>query len=324
MLGDNWIIHPPVMADLDAVVDLINTCARADIGTDNITPARLRTLWTDERFQLATDAWIVATRDGRLAGYADFGDEEPPETYQMSGYVHPDYGGRGIGTHLLGLIEQRARQAMIDAPPDLRIALQNGIYATNAGAHELLEHEGYALVRRWYKMLIQMDAPPPAPKVPEGITIRTFRLGEEDRAMHAAYEEAMADEWEHPPLSYERWRHYNIDAEPNFDPTLWFLATDGDQIAGLALCRWERPGEPDQGHVRDIGVRPAWRRRGIGLALLRYTFGEFYRRGKRRVGLGVDATSLTGADRLYRKAGMHVLLETLIYEKELRPGKREA
>jgi ribosomal protein S18 acetylase RimI-like enzyme len=184
-----------------------------------------------------------------------------------------------------------------------------------------------------------MDAAPPAPRVPDGILIRAFDMGREDRAVYAAYEEAMADEWGHPPLTYAEWRHFKIDGEDNFDPTLWFLATpaprdrmmprpdsrcgvDGSEIAGLAICRWERPGEPDEGHVRDLGVRPAWRRRGMALALLQHVFAEFYRRGKRKVGLGVDATSRTGADRLYTKVGMRVVSEMVFYEKELRAGRR--
>jgi ribosomal protein S18 acetylase RimI-like enzyme len=69
-------------------------------------------------------------------------------------------------------------------------------------------------------------------------------------------------------------------------------------------------------------VRRTWRKQGLGLALLLHTFGEFYRREKPRVGLGVDAQSLTGALRLYERAGMHSDPERqyVSYEKELRSG----
>lgn len=63
-----------------------------------------------------------------------------------------------------------------------------------------------------------------------------------------------------------------------------------------------------------------WLKRGIGRALLRHSFNEFYRRGKRKVGLGVDAQNLTGALRLYEGAGMHIDQAYDHYEKELRPG----
>ena len=92
------------------------------------------------------------------------------------------------------------------------------------------------------------------------------------------------------------------------------------EIAGYTICRWERPGEPEVGHLRDLGVRRPWRRRGIAASLLGHSFAEFQRLGKRKVSLGVDSTSLTGADRLYERAGMRAIQRSLIYEKELRPA----
>ncbi|MCX6049182.1 MAG: GNAT family N-acetyltransferase, partial [Chloroflexi bacterium] len=73
--------------------------------------------------------------------------------------------------------------------------------------------------------------------------------------------------------------------------------------------------------VSDLGVRRPWRRQGLALALLHHAFGEFYRRGIKKVGLGVDASSLTGATKLYEKAGMSVFRQHDSYEKELRSGK---
>jgi GNAT superfamily N-acetyltransferase len=84
------------------------------------------------------------------------------------------------------------------------------------------------------------------------------------------------------------------------------------------LCRWDRAGEPDRSTVRYLAVRRAWRKRGIALALLHAAFGGMYRHGKRGAGLGVDATSYTGADRLYVRAGMHRAFETLRYQKVIR------
>ena len=66
-----------------------------------------------------------------------------------------------------------------------------------------------------------------------------------------------------------------------------------------------------------IGTRTAWRRRGLGLALLLHAFREFYARGIRRSTLGVDSENPSGATRLYERAGMHVESESVTYEKEL-------
>ena len=60
---------------------------------------------------------------------------------------------------------------------------------------------------------------------------------------------------------------------------------------------------------------------GYWAGLLRHAFGEYYRRGYKGVALGVDAENLTGALRLYKKAGMYVHRQFDLYEKELRPGR---
>jgi GNAT superfamily N-acetyltransferase len=116
----------------------------------------------------------------------------------------------------------------------------------------------------------------------------------------------------------KRWKHNREHI--NFDPTLFFLALEGDEIAGINFCRTHSPYDANVGWVGSLGVRRPWRKQGLGLALLRYSFNEFYRRGKRKVGLGVNAQNLTGALRIYENAGMHVAQAEDVYEKELRAG----
>ena len=53
----------------------------------------------------------------------------------------------------------------------------------------------------------------------------------------------------------------------------------------------------------------------MGQALLQQAFGEFYRRGRPWVGLGVDASNPTGATRLYERAGMAVSKQFDLYQK---------
>ena len=117
----------------------------------------------------------------------------------------------------------------------------------------------------------------------------------------------------------ERWQHWISTDE--FDPSLWFLAMDGDEIAAISLCRFKITDDPHMGFVDTLGVRRPWRRQGLALALLHHSFAEFKKRGQKRVGLGVDAASLTGATRLYEKAGMHVARQFENYMKVLRPGR---
>ena len=109
--------------------------------------------------------------------------------------------------------------------------------------------------------------------------------------------------------------------DDSYDPSLWFLAVDSnDEIVAICLCRRYGAEDKDAGHVSSLGVKRAWRRQGIAQALLMTAFGEYYKRGKDKVDLGVDAESLTGATDLYKKVGMYVLRQYDTYEKILRPG----
>jgi ribosomal protein S18 acetylase RimI-like enzyme len=96
---------------------------------------------------------------------------------------------------------------------------------------------------------------------------------------------------------------------------------DGEEIAGLALCSPTLGPDRSTGVVETLGVRRPWRRKGLGLALLQHAFSEFHARGHKQVGLGVDSKNLSGATRLYKKAGMQVTQELAVYEKELRAGE---
>jgi ribosomal protein S18 acetylase RimI-like enzyme len=102
------------------------------------------------------------------------------------------------------------------------------------------------------------------------------------------------------------------------DPSLWFLAQKGDQMVGTVLCRAREDGS---GWVGYLTVLRPWRKLGLGSALLQQAFAVFSQRDIRRIGLGVDGQSLTGAQRLYERAGMRVIMRIGRYEKELRQGR---
>jgi GNAT superfamily N-acetyltransferase len=313
-LSNNFTLRPPTMNDLDAVVELMNICTLSIMGRRNFNAAFVGRGWGDDEFHLDTDAWVVTAPDRSIVGYADF-SEGGEDYFDIVTWEHPQYAERGIRETLLMKIEDRARSEKRSGKP---ITLDHSwVYEQDRSTRESLEKFGYRIDRTFHRMQIEMTEPPSLAKLPDGIQIRSFRLGEEERAVYDAYEEAQADEWGHQWLPFDKWQYYFIQAEENFDPTLWFLAVDGDQIAGYIFARAERPGDPEEGHIRYVAVRRPWRKRGIALALLRQSFAEFYRRGKRKVGLGVDATSLTGADRLYERAGMRVYQSTLIYKKVL-------
>jgi ribosomal protein S18 acetylase RimI-like enzyme len=165
-------------------------------------------------------------------------------------------------------------------------------------------------------MEIKLETAPVTAIWPEGVELRPFVKGEHDVALWQAQNEAFRDHWGSHDVSFEEFQHSRFDRE-DADPTLWMIAWDGNEVAGFSINRF-RMGI---GWVGTLGVRRPWRKKGLGLALLQSSFGEFYKRGKSTIGLGVDASNPTGATRLYQRAGMSIASEFLTYEKELRPGR---
>ncbi|MEJ5309229.1 MAG: GNAT family N-acetyltransferase [Anaerolineae bacterium] len=319
----NYIYRPARMEDVEAVTNLFNVCSMEEVGAAQFVVEENRTWWQSPGFNLEADTHAVATPDGNIIGYADIWDVEPHVRLHGWARVHPDYRHNGIGGHLAQWLEARARESIPKAPADARVVLLQSVITHDEVSQALLREQGYQLVRYFFRMVIELDAPPPEPVLPEGITIRPFIQGQEERALVEADREVFKDHWGYVEQPFEeefaRWM-YRINNDPDYDPSVWFVAVEGDQIVGMSLCSPKMIEDPDMAWVNILGVRRAWRRRGVALALLHHTFGEFYRRGKRRVGLGVDASSLTGALDLYKKAGMQPVRQYANFEKELRPG----
>jgi mycothiol synthase len=319
-LPTGFTARPAQLDDLPVVVDVINAVTQADVGKSDATLFTIGRYWQGPDLKLDTDTLLIFAPDGQAAGCALFMEDVPPTPYDVDTWAHPTFVNAGVGEALLQWIDQRAEQALLRAPADVPASLEHVyVYAQNRAAQQRLEQFGYTRERTFYRMAIEFDGPPPEPRLPQGISIRAFQRGVEERAVYDAFAEAQADEWgQDKPLPFDKWLYYFIEVEENFDPEAWFLAVEGETIVGYALCRWDRAGEPDRSTVRYLAVRRPWRKRGIALALLHAAFGSMYRHGKRGAGLGVDATSYTGADRLYVRAGMQRAFETLRYVKVLR------
>lgn len=323
-LALNFQVRPASMDNIAAIVELFNAYSYWQLGINQHDVESIANEWQNSGdFDLARDTRVVYEQD-KPVGYIEFWDMgEPHVKFNAWGMVLPEYHHQGIGTYLLEWVEQRARQAMAATPPDARVVLHTGSLSTNAATKALLTQRGYQHIRSFYRMRIDFDGPVAQPVLPDGVTIRSIAPGEERVAMRCAYD-SFHDHWgfvEEPFEQYAtRWESF-LKNDPHYDPALWLMALQGDQVMGVSLCYDHLVEDPNLAWVGTLGVRKDYRRMGLGLALLQQSFVEFQRRGKPRAGLGVDATSLTGATRLYERAGMYVYRTYHTYEMELRPGK---
>lgn len=330
-LPAGYTARPATPADAAAAVALFNASSQALLGVDQHSLADLETEWRSPDFNLATDSVLLFAPDGALAGYGNVWDSAPHVQPEQWGRVHPAHTGQGLGTYLMAWAEARAQQAVPLAPAGARVALLDWINSRDTAAHALLADWGHTLVRTNWRMIIDFTdaAPPPTPEWPAGVSARTFVLGPDDEATVHTVRACFEDHWGYVARPFEEelkgWRN-NWATNPSFDPSLWTLAVtsdaEGEHLIGTSFARLDIPGDEGLGWIFSLGVRREWRRRGLAQALLYDSFNRLYARGRRRVGLGVDASSLTGATRLYEKAGMRLdpNHSGQVWEKELRPG----
>ncbi len=318
-------MRPFQLEDAQATVDLFNARSQYLYGCNDCDLDEMINDWTAPGVNLEEIVRVVEDNQGRIIGYIDVYDLTKPHVVKYAwGILHPDYWDEDLYNEMLSWAEECARSRINLAPEGSRVVINHGTSSKEKKRNAALLNYGYFLVRKYYQMMIEFDQEPQQPILPGDIRIEKIDIGNELKDALIALEDGFRDHYGFVERPIEEmlklWQHH-LENSKNFDPTLWYLAKDGDEIAGVCRNSPSMPEDPDMGWVNQLCVRKPWRRQGLGMALLLTAFNEFYRRGKKRAGLGVDATSLTNATRLYEKAGMHVTKEYDTYEFELRAGK---
>jgi mycothiol synthase len=298
---NKYSVRPARFSDLEAVHELIAQQNVSDYGNAMRTVADLQKSWQD--IDLENDT-CTAFAEGRLAGYAELLDNDSPFIYLA------DRGNVDLAFQLLTILEHKAADRKKGT-----VNLFTRVSEKNNTLLQLFASNGYKSNLSFQIMELVMQEMPPAAQWAEGISVRTFIKGQDEQVTYQTDEEAAKDKGYHDPLSYEAWvKRMKLDKE-SFDPSLWFLAYEGNDIAGAALNLFAK--ESGTGWVDHLSVRPGWRRRGIGKALLLHTFREFYLRSIHTIKLSVDSKSLTNAPHLYESVGMQTVQQYHIYRKEI-------
>ena len=332
---DGYLLRHALQADTASCQRVLDAAESADCGEPRRHEARLAIEFRDPQLDLGRDVWVVTAPVGPVVAGASLvaGAPAAPSVPANRGaatspaappiaavgwvwppqaagaitadlYVDPEHRGRGLHEVLLDAIEGRA------AEHEAARAARAGASAAGlviwaepdvAEHHRSLETRGFAVERQYYEMRIDLDEDLERPVWPAGIAVRTMQVGRDEPRLHLADNEAFAEHHLFEPRTFEEWRLHHVD-RPDFDPGLWPIGWDGEEIAGYAAAF----AADDGGYVADLAVRAPWRGRGLGLALLLEEFRALGARGATVARLTVDAQNATGAVELYRRAGMRV------------------
>jgi mycothiol synthase len=295
-------------ADVAQIVRIVNASAAAD---------RVGEVWSEEglaawlahaseQFDPARDV-VMVELEGRAVGtgrieWVDTRDGRYRE-YRVFGTVDPAVHGRGIGTVLLGALEERARSLAASHRQDRETVYMSFAPAGRAAERFLLAN-GYETVR-WYIDMLRPDLEGIVePPLPDGLELRPV-TPDQHEPIWRANREAFRDHWGGSDESIEQLQR--ILDDPDTDPGLWLIAWDGNEVAG-GVWNGVRPAENEalgvrRGWLESVFTRRPWRKRGLASALIGRSLRLLRERGMTSAMLGVDAENPTGALALYEAAG---------------------
>lgn len=251
----------------------------------------------------STRDFLLRLPDGTLAGYAQLvlaeaeaeaGGEPPGTVWSGELVIHPGHRNRGLGTALAAALTGG------DDGRDVRIWAHGDLPAAAA----LAKSSGFARVRSLWQMRLSLaGAMLPAPAFPAGVTLRTFRPGQDEEAWLAVNGRAFAH---HPEQG--SWTRQDLalrEAEPWFDPDGFFLAERDGELAGFHWTKVHADGGEGGtpiGEVYVVGVDPARQGGGLGRALTLAGLAHLSELGLAAVLLYVDESN-TAAVRMYAGLG---------------------
>lgn len=271
----------------------------------------------DPHVDPATDTW-VGEIDGVLVAYGVMRHHPSGQRLEravLDGFVHPEHRRRGVGGALLDLGIRRARVTLSAAGNDLPRYVRASAFDWCVGDHRLFEAAGMRPVR-WFEDLGRPLDDVPVVVLDPSVTIVPFTRPDEVRDVH---NEAFGDHWGSIPATPSSWAHFL--AGEGVRPDLSFVALADDRVVGYLVSSYYAADVHVTGHVSGwvdtLGVRRAWRQRGVASALIATALGAYRHAGFDRAMIGVDADNPTGAARLYRALGFERAFGGVTYELQV-------
>lgn len=315
------VYRPATWDDAEAFYRLYRAEHIESYGNFGMTQEEAVAEWEFPGFDLAQHTQYAFTPEGRLVAYAELRVwRDVPVRPILYAYVDADYRGLGIGTQLTQWAIQQSQRFVSQVPENARVVL--GAFSNRPDGQQLLEDMGFVCARQSYVMGIDLHDALPTPVFPPGFRLVTMAEHPVLEDFVRVYQETFKDHRgaveESLDAAVSRWE--TILKRGGFRPEHFVLLKEGDVDAAVLILFERSDEDPDKAWVQVVGTMPDYRRRGLATQLLYLAFQLGREMGKARVGLSVDASSLTGANKLYENVGMTVDMVYNAYELEIRPG----
>ncbi|GAA5528736.1 GNAT family N-acetyltransferase [Herpetosiphon gulosus] len=308
-------------ADFGAMAEIFTAASKA-LAERNITTAEdiQRQYRNTPNTDLHKDLVIIEV-DHQPIGYAFsrwYDETAGNRILRAIAHIRPEWLNRGIGHAILSYQEQRLREIHAANPTSNTPFFQTYGFDRNPYSAKLYQEFGYEVARRGFSMKRDLSQPIGSQELPAGIETRPSPP-EVYRQIWAADAEAFRDHWgysEPTEADFQRWVQ-----SPFFQPELWQVAWEGDQVVGMVLNYIDHNENSEynlkRGYTEGISVRRPWRKQGVASGLINRSLAMFREMGMTEAALGVDSENPTGALRVYQQCGFEVEYASTTYRKPL-------
>lgn len=312
-------------SDLEQIASITHRCHEADQLDSILTVDEIQRMFKYmANFDPSKDVVVVTVND-ETVGYMYTNwvvEGKGDHIYRHKGYVLPPWRRKGIGHSLLKIAENRFLGIVGRHHPEGLRYLHTGVADAQKDDLDLLSKAGYRPARYFFEMTRDLTESIPTFELPSGIEVRAARP-DHFKPVWKALEEAFQDHWGFRPGTEDEFKWWS--ESPVFQPDLWRIGWDGEEVAGLILNYIDHEGNQafsrQRGYTEDIAVRRPWRRQGLARSLLVRSLQLLRDQGMQEAALFVDTENPLGALGLYESVGFNITKRTYAYRKSFKPDQ---
>ncbi|MEV5690871.1 GNAT family N-acetyltransferase [Micromonospora globbae] len=310
-LPAGWSARRPTLDDVPAILSVVHAADTFAVGYPDFDASDVEAALTAPYVDPSRDSWLALDPEGAVVGWATLDNPTGVGREFVEVYVDPERGAHVRGPLLARQLQRVAERAAERSLPGLTVRC--AVFEPERDWQRILTDAGFSLAKRYVRMHRSLADLPAEPPPPPGVTVRPVRPDDERdlREFHRIFDTAFRDTPDYEPLGYAEWRKKSTQHGTTWDE--WFVA-EVDGVAAGALQSSDQALDQNEGFVRSLSVLPAYRRRGVGAALLRRAFTRYAEKGRTSAGLGVDLTNPTTPLSLYRSVGLRETRWTDMYE----------
>ena len=306
--SEGYVWRPATIDDVDEIFD----CARSSSLTDHpnyiIPRDEIEEEFGHSYFDAGADSLVAVTDDGRIDAWGFTTLSPSRETLVRSivfGGVRPEARGRGLGRQLVAWHEARGLQQLASSTAPLPGWIMAYAETRVPAAISTFEHAGFAIRRYYLELRRDLAEPIQSRPLADGLSLVPW-TPDLDEAVREARNDAFRDHWGSQSVTEENWSTYATSPHTRRDLSVLAVTDEGEVAAFVTTSvtedDWAGQGF-SSGYIGLVGVRRAWRGRGLAPSLLGSAMALMKDAGLEKAVLDVDAENPSGALGLYEGVG---------------------